>query len=373
MPCVGEEPITSFFKRVTAKSRPKESATSSSVLSAVKRKQPAIEDSEANQWKPKKQSRLVLHNAPQNVAGCISVESRSRQTGSIHRKSLTTPRPVKNPPAGNPATNKTQVTHTSQLPTPVTVRRPGRLPADISLQTPPPTIYQGQKRRNPIVQNMITSIPQTFTQGMDEPLLQGEESILDLLSPPSVADDSCIMQPCRIPGVQHDVREPDTPEVLRACSEDPFYVFPSSQDHVPSSQTQDSEFSLTSLSFRNSAIPDRTGSKISGTSWNSLSATIPEPTDDCQYIHSSQTQHMLPYHISPRRNCTADSSRARTLSLHTLLDEYTDEIIPSSQSQIEIELDVSKEISDCPPRTIITTTPLNEVGHKKSLARSFGN
>lgn len=426
MPFVGEEPITSFFKRLPPGG--KHTENSGSLRSAAKRERPAIE-AEANRplsKKPKKQQRLVLSDTPQNAKGRTPIESRiPRRTVSyvsIPRGSSTTPPPVRDlsrsgiprvrsigaehlaqlslkskeqteqPSTANvvcAVNNSAKRTNVSYLPTPITGQRPGKLVAQSSLQTPPPTIYQKQKRRDPKSVNSTTSIPTPVTQGryvlensVTHPnninrvssSLISERRVSGLPSLSSAANGSRIDKPRQILApqfltkemtTQHHERKPIAriSDVSRAHSEDPFSL-PFSQALVPSSQTQDNDISYTSFlsksptaspSFRTPSLPDRVVFGMNGVPQAFLSATNPEAVDDCQFVHSSQTQHMLPYHISPRRNHAAEYSSDRALSLDNLTGECPDEVIQSSQSQIERELDISKEISEYLPRMMDNT------------------
>lgn len=414
MPFVGEEPITSFFKRIP--SRVKRTENSGSVRSAVKRDRSAVE-AEANRpisKKPKKQQRLVLHDTPPNAKGRAPIESRiPRRTDSyvsIPRGSSATPPPVQDlfrrgiprvrsldadhtierdkplskgkDPTGQPFVPRTvydnvRRTGISYLPTPITAGHPGKAVGQTSPETPP-AIYQKQKRRDLKSVSSTTSIPTPVTQGRQalESSCPHPNNInqVGLPIPSAVANGSRTDKPRQIPALQfstkelrahHDLGKPN-PQILsvsRAHSEDPFSL-PFSQALVPSSQTQDnddsynsfpSKSSPTSPSFRIPSLPNRIGFGTTGKPQAYLSATIPEPADDCQFVYSSQTQHMLPYHISPRRNHAAEPSHHRTLSLGDLTDECPDDVIPSSQSQIERELDVSKEISEYLPRMMDST------------------
>jgi hypothetical protein len=131
----------------------------------------------------------------------------------------------------------------------------------------------------------------------------------------------------------------------RNGDKDPFTNPSASQVLVLSSQTQDvdmqpleafADLSPAVLTFKLPPLPERNLSVVGD-------------SDSDGFIHSSQSQHMLPHHISPRRK----SADQRLLdSVRSLLDESTLEIVPSSQSQTEIEMNVTMRISDYFPHDI---------------------
>lgn len=118
---------------------------------------------------------------------------------------------------------------------------------------------------------------------------------------------------------------------------------------VLSSQTQDADNqplqALTDLStvgpiFRVPPLPGRNLSR-------NILVVGDSDSDSDGFIQSSQSQHILPHHISPRRKCAGqllDSVRS------SLVDESTlEEVVPSSQSQTELELNMFMRISDYLP------------------------
>ncbi|KAG6833823.1 hypothetical protein H0H87_011757 [Tephrocybe sp. NHM501043] len=87
-----------------------------------------------------------------------------------------------------------------------------------------------------------------------------------------------------------------------------------------------------------------TFTKLPRLNLNSVETSLIEIDDGHEYVLSSQSQLVLPLHASPRK------SRTRTSypSWPSLSDDpiLSDEIVPSSQSQIEKELGESNETSD---------------------------
>jgi hypothetical protein len=451
---LGEEPITSFFRRVTSADKRKENTVP--VRSVAKRKRPAVE-AEANQQpssrKPKKQQRLVLHEALQNSKNGTAVESRRpRRTdsyASIPRGSSTTPPPVEDlfrrgiphvrstdaahpirpklPPStgGEQAGrlsilnsrrvvgNDARTNRALQLPTPITERRSEKLAPNNILRTPPPTNHQKQKRPNCLSKNAISSLPTPATVGRrassrlspqmrrtnlfamipSSSLVRGNAS--ESSNPSHIASGSPTEKPRQIPAPQFLLKETSKPHDVgnrvvqelriaeRPPSEDPFAAGSLSKALVPSSQTQDIDFEYpdfstgsphASPSFRFPFLPDHIVSRNIREPCTPLSATIPDNINDCQYVHSSQSQHMLPYHISPVRNRVSETFRSSSLSLNGFRGQYADEIIQSSQSQTERELDISEELLEHHPRmmdnTITVVTRVDDkVADKVSLTR----
>jgi len=148
--------------------------------------------------------------------------------------------------------------------------------------------------------------------------------------------------------VYDGIREQDHVQE-RSGDNDPFAGTAGSQMPILSSQTQEvdlypldilplqalTDTSSISTVFRFPHLPER-----------NFSYRIPlaGDSDSDGFIHSSQSQHILPHHMSPRRKC-ADN---RPLdSINSLVDESTfEEVIPSSQSQTERELHMSRRILD---------------------------
>lgn len=119
---------------------------------------------------------------------------------------------------------------------------------------------------------------------------------------------------------------------------------------VPSSQTQENHLSYsksppTSPSWKIPPLSNHL--KFSTTGIPRSIYSTREAVDESQFVNSSQTQHMLPYHISPRRNRIAEPSSYLDLSP---TDDCSGEVIPSSQSPMERELDISKDISEYLPK-----------------------
>jgi hypothetical protein len=72
-----------------------------------------------------------------------------------------------------------------------------------------------------------------------------------------------------------------------------------------------------------------------------ISRRITVVADSDEIIHSSQSQHLLPHHISPRQKCDQKF-------VHSYLAEPTfEEMVPSSQSQTEMEINMSMRVLDC--------------------------
>ena len=112
----------------------------------------------------------------------------------------------------------------------------------------------------------------------------------------------------------------------------PFADTRASEMLVLSSQTQEVDvqpLQMLSDTFLVPLLPER-----------KFSCDISDPESD-GFIQSSQSQHVLPHHISPRRK-GADQRFDFSFADNSTLEE----IVPSSQSQTELELSVSTWMSD---------------------------
>jgi hypothetical protein len=124
--------------------------------------------------------------------------------------------------------------------------------------------------------------------------------------------------------------------------EDLFADSSASQMLVLSSQTQYVDLLPPDIQ---SLQPLTESSPVSSTlcpplTWCSLSHGTPSvgATNDDDFIHSSQSQHVLPHYISPRRKC---ANKTLLDTLHPPVDESTcEEVVASSQSQTENELNL---------------------------------
>lgn len=121
--------------------------------------------------------------------------------------------------------------------------------------------------------------------------------------------------------------------------EDPFVDMAVSQTRVPSSQTQDLDpWPLVSLVNPPPAVPVFRLPLLPEASTSRRMSVI-DYSDSDEFIHSSQTQHILPHHTSPRRKFAEKIFLECGRSLGD--ESIAEEIVPSSQSQTETELSMS--------------------------------
>ncbi|KAG5644580.1 hypothetical protein DXG03_008154 [Asterophora parasitica] len=375
----GEEPITSYFSRVTSGRSGKETP--------AKRKRPQVDTAEANTSlgsgkKPKVQQKLVLCDVVQNKrnstkaprgAAVGSDVVRAESLESIPRNSSTSPPPIETIPSGSTSRAGVDTTH----PTPITTRRHVQsLHATGSLHTPPPTI-QATKRASHLqtrlqlaVASSSTPTLRVTTNPLPTPVTMARhnQKRADKANDPSSSPDiSDIFSHPRSKALTLY----NTPQPLQSrmeaeqaqwddCNEDLPSPTVESQKLIPSSQSQKDGFgdiastpgslrrrlelstSRQSPVFRIPQLPnkDRSASTCCPTETSRI-----EDRDGHEFIHSSQSQHMLPFHVSPHKN---RSKYGHSYSLSPVGGDAAtspvEEVIPSSQSLTERELDVSNEI-----------------------------
>lgn len=385
MPYTGEEPITSFFRRISSREKRKES----SGIHQRKRPQPDTEANKplASSKKPKVQQKLVLRDARKNRGNIpkttaplpASAESastcRTESLNSMPRSSSAPPPPVEAVLRDGSAA----LAHNQReklLPTPITTRRHETAHAPQTLLS---TDLSAEKTSRCLTSlhpaNFLSSThkPRVSTDSLPTPttivhrttgaqLMAGSRELPPTLTSPD-ASPTELNAPNRLPPPESLSKE----GLSFRTWDDGRLPSPTLSHSVPSSQSQNDGFepddSITPHAgkrlewstgqqlplFLEPRLPDHALRDVSTKPPSAETSGI-EDSDGHQYVHSSQSQHMLPFHVSPRKN------RGKTGYLSSsspLLDDatlsYIEEIIPSSQSQTEAELDTSKRTSDhCP-------------------------
>ncbi|GLB33514.1 hypothetical protein LshimejAT787_0103980 [Lyophyllum shimeji] len=386
MPYAGEEPITSFFHRVPSRQKRKESSD----ISTRKRPQPDTEANKplASSKKPKVQQKLVLRDASKNRGYAANVTAPARASAetvgigrmesltSVARSSSATPPSVQvlfRDASAAPASSQC----ITPLPTPVTTRL--HVPAQ-ALQTPPSTdlpeeevprpstdfhtvIFSSSKPKledstNPVLTPVTTARPTTVAH-----VIPGNRELSCTLSSRDASpNESNVPNGPLAPVVS--IAEDSSSKTWNYCG----LPSPTLSQTVPSSQSQhdgleaeqsstycavDQSESSTSRQapiFLSPRLPDRILREVSSKPPFVVETPVLEDDDGHRYVHSSQSQHMLPFHVSPRKN--RDKAQYHSSS-SPVPDDATlssgEEVIPSSQSQIETELDMSRRISEyCP-------------------------
>jgi len=160
-------------------------------------------------------------------------------------------------------------------------------------------------------------------------------------------------------------------------AEDPF-TFPALSQVVPSSQTLDVHFAYPQIAASSSSVPamglvtDSPKFKfpalpirhqrpsMHGIGEPNVLHAEPSQSPEHRFVPSSQTQYMLPYDVPPRR---VRPLRSSTLMLEDGRQVTLDEVVSSSQSQIEKELSISTGWSQLFPSrsSVILDTPLVNV------------
>ncbi|KAF5387938.1 hypothetical protein D9615_000128 [Tricholomella constricta] len=392
MSYAGEEPITSFFNRVSSREKRKESP-------AIRKRKRFQAGTEANTSstsgkKPKVQKKLVLHDIARNrgipdiakvAVSCRdtaegSVLGRTDSLVSIPRESSTTPPPVETlSRAGSATTSRIQ--DNNPHPTPMTARQPGLLHASDFLQTPPPTILQTKKKVSHLSENLqiIKPSPNTPTPRISTNLLPTPATMArrhrsradDAIDhePSSSPDMFSYLQPSALnsgdkfvrPGVKEPLSRTEADGSQSDDCDDNRPSLTESQKSIPSSQSQNDGFkNVSSLRHSTRNRPEPSTSRqspvfriphlpkdLTVATSSSVKASRIEDKDGYEFVHSSQSQHMLPFHVSPRkdRSLTGYSYSSSPIREGATTSPI-EEVIPSSQSQTEDELDVSKRISD---------------------------
>lgn len=381
-----EEPITSYFRRVSSTRNHKQSSLL--VPSTAKRKRPQTSQTEDAKGlgKPSTRQKLAIDEASRTKTQ-ISI---SKKTSSSVGRTASHPfRPSASAPlSGNlllPLSSDIDLANknfpaNTEAKSPSTVRqatsgdcsfiRPingidssssymATSLDDDSVHTPPPTIRPSKKHSTMHVQpdpltpavsrllphsNVVNSLPTPVmiarriassgraTQEL-VPSNHSEENVLALATAQPHGQTSTSGGNQVFDGSREWDRDEERNEL-----KDPFADPMVPQIPVLSSQTQD--VNIQPLQALTDLFPVASIFRL---------PYLPEPdmvvdnSDSDGFIHSSQSQHILPRHRSPRRKCADQLVN----STRTLEDESTlEEIVPSSQSQIETELNLSMRILD---------------------------
>ncbi|KAG6866519.1 hypothetical protein C0991_003063 [Blastosporella zonata] len=397
MPFFGDETITNFFRPISSKDKHKESPHP--------RKRKRLQDTEANRSlttsgkKTKVQQKLVFSDVGQSEANSSKKEP-SRVPGKTSKRgeSFATPPPVE--ALARVSSMETPITrHLNPLPTPITAKRPAPRArpfltpryTEQPTNTPGPSSLPSTKSSLNSTSRHAINLPTPVTASRHAFYISRAQE-----SPPSperslspVKESS--PEPSQALSVyplssQHE----ESMVVQEGQWEDCYYRDESpspipSQKVVPSSQSQadgtfdaiplfDEDHPEPSTSPQSSIflVPPLPGKIIAGKSDNDEGSTslhtphlpgadaagetsLIEMNDGHEYVLSSQSQLLLPLHVSPRKN-RRKASHSSSTSLHD--DEIrSDEIIPSSQS-IEAELDISSKLSNdrFPPQSDSNST-----------------
>ncbi|RDB23181.1 hypothetical protein Hypma_009653 [Hypsizygus marmoreus] len=394
-PCAGEEPITSYFRRLGSAGKRKENTR------VFKRKQPPpieVEISQPSAKKAKTQRKLALCDTQQDAGRATASGTLAPKSGaplgqtesfvSIPRDSSTTPPPIEHLSRGAPV----HVEGVNSLSTLGTGRR--LVTTLHPLETSPPS--EAPRRRDPLAlpstpelpqlpinsangRSTIPTVPRRVAFRVKEPYVGRRRS----LSPPgstspTVKSSSSFLGSSLDPAVNHPLLEPSSNErctehyslggvhestdTSESSHRDDASGLPvPSQSLVPSSQTQDyggvllddspGPSKLSSYSSASCLSPRFLRPHLPNQS-TLTSAGIAEGNDDGEFVESSQSQYMLPLHVSPRwkRNMLRTYFSDPPSSSERNMPRLAEETIPSSQSQ-EIELTISRgiAISECLP------------------------
>ncbi|KAG6894698.1 hypothetical protein C0992_005082 [Termitomyces sp. T32_za158] len=391
MPSLYDDSITNFFRRVNSKETPRRTRKR-------KRAQDDVDENHSSDNKePKVQQKLVFSNNRQAKGSTGLSRQRTSKAPSLKRgessnsKSIgpytATPSPVD--ALSRVSSKETSFArHKNPLPTPLTAKRPVATQMtrsflvpdkDQPMLTPRPTSPASSAESSHSKPRRMTDLP--------TPVTMPRRAIYPKPSPPrrgpspTPSWELSPPKPSQVSSIHPLSSDYEESVAVEEGQQDEFYncvdwesPLPS-QNIIPSSQSQaDGCFDSTSLLaddpepstsphspvFLTPRLPDKilprlsriTNEEDQGQTLNMqgkqpssvphlpvgdpLETSLIEIHDGEEYVLSSQSQLVLPFHVSPRKDRRKLSSSSSSIAEDTA---HSDEIVPSSQSQFEKELD----------------------------------
>ncbi|KAG6903325.1 hypothetical protein C0995_013078 [Termitomyces sp. Mi166 len=380
-----DEPITNFFRRISSREKPKK----------IRKRKRFQEDTEVNcsltpsDKKPKAQQKLLFSHdgRTQRSAGHsrqlakMSSLKRGESSESLDHSSIPVDALSRVSPKETPTTR-----HNNPLPTPL---------------TPRPSSPHSSAASSHSKQRKTADLPTPVTMPRRATYFRAQKSPQSRVRSLSPSRELSSPEPSRTSSIYHLSSGYEESKAVEEGQRDEYYNRdespspPLSQKLVPSSQSQaDGCFDSVSIfpedpepstSRRHSPIflvprlPDKAtaglsrivddedGAQSRGKQPSSVPCVDTETSlfeihDGEEYVLSSQSQLVLPFHVSPRKN----RRKVSRSSSSSLPEDTSDEIIPSSQS-LEKELGVMSKFIDDRPHVLPDNSPLTAESLSQTL------